>query len=199
MRDLNEVQLLRKVALLGVALITAALMLVSQSTAEQRDSLELAGWISIGICIIGRTWSGLYIAGRKNLLVVRCGPYSVVRNPLYLFSVLGAIGIGLSSGSLVYAVMLGAIVLTIFHLVVLQEEHFLSQTLGADYRRYLEEVPRWVPDLSAWEGASELQIRWRIVFRIFGDALFFALAIPLLEALERLQDGGFVPVLLRLP
>lgn len=38
-----------------------------------------------------------------------------------------------------------------------------------------------------------------LVTKIFFDALFFALAIPFFEVLERLQDNGLVPILLRMP
>lgn len=198
--DLSQVQRLRKAVLAGIALLLMAAAILSDAMAENLErKIELSGWLAIGICIVGRTWSGLYIAGRKNKSVVRFGPYSIVRNPLYVFSVVGAVGVGLAFGSLTAGFLLGLVVLVVFHLVLRQEEEFLSDRFGPDYRRYLAEVPRWVPDFSLWQEAEEVQVSPRVVIRIFLDALLFSLAIPLFEGLELLQNSGVVPVLLRLP
>ena len=79
--------------------IFAALMLFSQSYWQPdtpvHEALELAGVALIGVAILGRTWSSLYIGGRKNSVLVQYGPYSLMRNPLYTFSFIGALGIGL--------------------------------------------------------------------------------------------------------
>lgn len=198
--DLSQVQRLRKAVLAGIALLLMAAAILSDAMAENLErKIELSGWLAIGICIVGRTWSGLYIAGRKNKSVVRFGPYSIVRNPLYVFSIVGAAGVGLAFGSLTAGFLLGLVVLVVFHLVLRQEEEFLSDRFGPDYRRYLAEVPRWVPDFSLWQEAEEVLVSPRVVIRIFLDALLFSLAIPLFEGLELLQNGGVVPVLLRLP
>lgn len=198
--DLSQVQRLRKAVLAGIALLLMAAAILSDAMAENLErKIELSGWLAIGICIVGRTWSGLYIAGRKNKSVVRFGPYSIVRNPLYVFSIVGAAGVGLAFGSLTAGFLLGLVVLVVFHLVLRQEEEFLSDRFGPDYRRYLAEVPRWVPDFSLWQEAEEVLVSPRVVIRIFLDALLFSLAIPLFEGLELLQNSGVVPVLLRLP
>ena len=56
--------------------------------------IEKAGLALIVICILGRTWCTLYIGGRKKRELINKGPYSVVRNPLYFFTTIGAAGIG---------------------------------------------------------------------------------------------------------
>ena len=52
--------------------------------------LFLVGCLCVGAAMAGRMWCAQYIAGYKNDVLVREGPYSVCRNPLYFFSFLGA-------------------------------------------------------------------------------------------------------------
>ena len=70
--------------------------------------LEAAGLLLIVAAVFGRFWAGLYIYGYKNDRIVTKGPYSIVRNPLYFFSFLGALGISISSKNLiVFALIMG--------------------------------------------------------------------------------------------
>ncbi len=76
------------------------------------------------VCILGRTWTSLYIAGRKIEQFVTEGPYSVTRNPLYFFSILGGAGrggAGAQLGSIVSGLVFGVLAWMVFYVVVLQE------------------------------------------------------------------------------
>ncbi|MGE0726076.1 MAG: isoprenylcysteine carboxylmethyltransferase family protein [Alphaproteobacteria bacterium] len=200
---LSRVQHRRKrmLALLAVPLV--ALVAVTRSWGEAdgvaHHFVEAIGWFAIVACIIGRTWCTLYIGGRKKAELVRRGPYSIVRNPLYLFTLAGAVGIGLSTGSVLLGAGLGLVVFLVFDSVIRREERWLADQLGADYRAYLAEVPRWWPRLGRWRDDRSLTISPALVAGTFKDAALFALAIPALEILESLQDWGIVPVLLLLP
>ena len=55
--------------------------------------LWLMGWLFVGVGAMGRIWYSIYISGYKNNKLVMEGPYSLCRNPLYLFSYLGGVGI----------------------------------------------------------------------------------------------------------
>ena len=57
------------------------------------------------VCIVGRAWCSLYIGGRKKAEIVDRGPYSISRNPLYVFSFMGAFGVGAQTGSVTLACM----------------------------------------------------------------------------------------------
>ncbi len=201
MPNLARVQLVRKSVLVATSLLAFATMLVTHSVAENMPRLiiERTGWAAIAACILGRTWCALYIGGHKNKSVVQLGPYSIVRNPLYVFSVVGGFGIGLSSGSITFGFILGFMVFAVFHVVIGHEERFLVSKRGVDYHRYLAEVPRWLPNPLLWKDAEILKVSPQIVMRIFVDTLIFALAIPFFEVLERLQDAGVAPILMRLP
>ncbi|MBI4274791.1 MAG: isoprenylcysteine carboxylmethyltransferase family protein [Rhizobiales bacterium] len=184
--------------MVGVALaaVTAS---ITPSGGKMHELIEWVGIVFIVICIMGRTWSSLYISGRKNTELVTIGPYSITRNPLYFFSSLGAAGMGAQMGTIVMALIFGAIAWIVFYFVVLQEERLLSHTHGKSYRDYMTKVPRFLPRLSLWRDNSTLMIRPPGVLMTFADALMFLIAVPVAELLETLQETGVVPILMVLP
>lgn len=201
--NIATVQTIRKIVLaLGIA---AGVFVFAVTDARHvtgsaaHELIEWAGFVLIAICILGRTWSSLYIGGRKIEELVMVGPYSIMRNPLYFFSILGATGVGAQSGSIVIALICGAIALTVFYVVVKQEEKVLLGRYGESYRAFMERVPRFLPKPSLWTDEPTLTIRPPRVLMTFADALVFLLAIPLAEGFEYLQDLGMLPVLLTLP
>ncbi len=79
--------------------------------------------------------------------VVRAGPYSVVRHPIYTGIALHFLGLSLASGSLV--VLAGTLFAAIPALYqrASAEELLLRETLGDAYDRYARDVPMLVPFL----------------------------------------------------
>ena len=201
--DLSALQKVRKRRLaVGAVLLFALLVLLasrSPSDAFAHRAVAASGLAFIILCILGRTWCALYIGGKKRREIVTVGPFSVVRNPLYIFSMFGATGVGLLTGSLV----IGAVVLTctifVFRSVVRAEETFLLQTFGDSYSRYCDQVPRWIPRFAGWRDVREIVVRPKLVLVTFRDACLFLVAVPLFDQIDKLQVAGIVPVLLRLP
>ena len=136
--DLQRLQQKRKqVLIVGIAI---GVVLLATSDSHWRiawpnvhRSIQWSGLLMILICILGRTWATLYIGGQKQRELVTKGPYSVVRNPLYLFTLFGAAGIGALSGSLVMAVVCAGFATAVFLSVVRQEEQFLLATFPRDF------------------------------------------------------------------
>ena len=85
--------------------------------------------------------------GAKNDVVVRDGPFSVVRNPLYVFSFIAMMGIGLESRMYTVFVLLCGAYILYYPKVVKKEEEFLKAKFGEPYEKYMLEVPRWIPNL----------------------------------------------------
>lgn len=201
--DLGQVQRRRKRALVVCALALMAMFPVTASVygaeTAMHETVESAGFALILFCVLGRTWSALYIGGRKRRTLVIEGPYSLVRNPLYLFSVVGAGGIGMTTGSVAFGLAFAMVAFLVFDSVVRSEETWLKATFGANFEAYAAEVRRWRPRLSAWRDAHEVLVRPRLVLATFRDAVPLLLALPLSEAIDHLQEAGYLPVLLRLP
>jgi len=197
------VQAIRKIVLFCAIAIGVFIFAVSTSPYPSAGTIhELIEWIGIVlivVCILGRTWSSLYIGGRKIDQLVTTGPYSISRNPLYFFSILGATGAGMQVGSVVLGLICGALAAIVFIVVVLQEEQLLAGRYKKRYRDYMNSVPRFIPDPRRWRDDKTLTIRPPRVLMTFADALMFLLAVPLAEGFEYLQEAGAIPVLFHLP
>jgi len=200
---ITRVQTVRKAVLLAGLIAGVALVAVTNSTyppgERTHETIEWVGIVLIVTCILGRTWASLYIGGRKIDKLVQNGPYSVCRNPLYFFSVIGAAGIGAQVGSITLALLCAVIALLVFAVVVVQEERLLRERHGAAFAEYSARVPRFLPNLRLWRDARTLTVHQLRVVRTFADALIFLLSVPAAEVIELLQEGGYLPVLLRLP
>lgn len=198
-----SVQLIRKAILLLVVLCAIVLFAVGTCVYDHGHSMhhviKWTGVFAMVVCVLGRTWCSLYIGGRKIQDLVTAGPYSVVRNPLYLFSVLGAAGAGAQFGSILSGLFFGAVTLGVFRIVVGPEEKVMLRRHGKAFEDYRARVPRFLPDPRLWRDVPILTVRPRNVIETFGDALLLMLLLPMSEFFEHLQHSGMLPVLILLP
>jgi protein-S-isoprenylcysteine O-methyltransferase Ste14 len=200
---LQQLQRRRKQALRGLAAVCVLLLLVVESSWRASVPgllmvLQFLGLSLILLCIFGRTWCTLYIGGHKKRELIMAGPYSLVRNPLYVFTFVGTAGLGLLAGSFVLAVAFLAFAVAVFTPVVRAEEGFLADAFGDEFRSYAARVARFWPRFSRWEDAEELRVKPTLVVRTFADASLFLLAIPLIILKELAHASGWLPILLRL-
>jgi protein-S-isoprenylcysteine O-methyltransferase Ste14 len=163
------------------------------------ESIEILAFGLIALAVLGRTWCTLYIGGRKKREIVDTGPYSLSRNPLYVFSVVGALGIGMTTGSLGLGLLLAGFTFLVFDRVVRREEGWLAARFGEAYVRYRARTPRWLSPRACWRDAERLEVRPRLVLTTFRDASLMLLALPLVEAVEELHILWHLPALLQLP
>lgn len=87
---------------------------------------------------------------RKDRELARRGPYALCRNPLYLGTLVVQLGFGLLSGSFILTVLGFIFFLWLYHLVITHEERWLLGRFGKQYLAYMHEVPRLIPNLSAF-------------------------------------------------
>lgn len=200
--DLHKVQRIRKAVLLAGLVGAVGLAFVTQSFGGEtivHEGLEDVGLGLIVLCIVGRAWCSLYIGGRKKAEIVDRGPYSISRNPLYVFSFLGAFGMGAMSGSILLASLFLVIAILVFRSTVKREEVWLEREFGAPYRAYLARAPRFWPDFSKWSDRETLEIRPVFFLLTLRDGLVMLLAFPLFEWIEALQAAGWLTTVLQLP
>src|SRR5262249_59580439 len=137
--------------------------------------------------------------GRKPHGLSTAGPYSISRNPLYVFSIIGAVGIGAQFGAVSVAIFAGLCAWLIHILVVRQEERLLLAEHGEVYAKYAAEVPRFLPRFALWKNVDVLEVRPRAVTRTFVDACIFLAAVPVAAAFDLLHHLGLLRVFFRLP
>jgi protein-S-isoprenylcysteine O-methyltransferase Ste14 len=201
--NLTSVQSIRKGILLAFIVAGLVFVLVGDSRWPSgsflHEAIEFFGLGLIILCICGRMICTLYIGGKKIQSLVTDGPYSVVRNPLYTLSIIGAVGAGAQLGSFTLAIVTGAVVYLVFLLVILREEMVLADRFGVAYAEYIARVPRLFPKFSLWRDAEKVEVDPKLVRVTALDASIFLLSIPLAEGFEYLHDIGFLPTLISLP
>jgi protein-S-isoprenylcysteine O-methyltransferase Ste14 len=94
-------------------------------------------------------WLRGYAAGyvKKNAELTVTGPYAYTRNPLYLGSMMIAVGFAAASGRWLIPVVLAVLFLAIYIPTILSEEAFLS-TEFTGFEAYAAKVPRLLPRLT---------------------------------------------------
>lgn len=198
---LPRIQIVRKIVLAFAVVSFLLLFALTSSAREAGPTLDAFRWIgivAIVVCILGRTWCTLYIDGRKIEQLVTVGPYSVCRNPLYSFNILGVAGMAAQHGSLLLVAAFCTFTWLVFLVVAMLEESFLANMHGDMFADYVRSTPRFLPNPRLWRDVFTVTVRPPKILRTFGDGLCFLIPVPLDAVFERLQSAGLLPVLLRL-
>ena len=164
--------------------VIAALLLIPEKPFQTPASV----WAGVVVVVAGemlRLWAvhhiGVISRTRSERLgpLVTSGPFSSVRNPLYIGNL--ALWIGFTIAASINWLLPIVIVLLAFeyHAIVRWEEQLLESRIGDPYRDYLRRVPRWIPGLPARtaptvdpgsqtrrsaEGARAVRFSWRETF-----------------------------------
>ncbi len=105
--------------------------------------------------------------GAPELIVA--GPFSYVRNPLYVGNMMLYVGIGVMANALTPWLVLIAAVYFFFQysMIVSLEEEFLEKTFSTVFAEYKQHVPRFVPRLISYKHPAQAMQRsnWREAFR----------------------------------
>jgi protein-S-isoprenylcysteine O-methyltransferase Ste14 len=151
-----------------------------------------AGIVLIGFMI--RLWATKHIGRRmpwmkkKGKKLVRTGPYTIVRNPLYIGNIIIAGGLSVLS-ELAWFIPLAILYLfSAYHLVVLHEEKKLTERWGKDYLDYLKEVPRWVPKLKDLRQVKGGGFKWMDAIRSEIPSVYVILFSMVVFALKEMLE-----------
>lgn len=109
-----------------------------------------------------RLWASGHI--EKTRWLATGGPYRHTQHPLYLGSVLIALGVAVASAHPAVVVAAAAYLLAFFPFVLRDEQKFLHERFGSDYDRWAAQVPFLIPCLVP-VGPQATRFEWRRVRR----------------------------------
>ncbi len=157
------------------------------------QALSLFGWGLVGIGALGRIWCAVYIAGYKNETLVTSGPYSLCRNPLYFFSMAGAVGVGLATETLLIPAMVLLFFAIYYPDVIQKEEDRRKNRHPLAYLNYFEKVPAFIPRFGRLNEPATYVVNPVIFKRHLMDAIWFIWLCGLISVLTRLHSVGILP------
>jgi protein-S-isoprenylcysteine O-methyltransferase Ste14 len=160
--------------------------------------LFFSGLLLVGIATIGRLWCSLYISGLKNTALVTVGPYSITRNPLYLFSFIGFAGVGLATETITLALVMVAFFAAIYPFIIRREEGSLHNRFGKSFADYCALVPRFLPRFSRYVEPPTWSVDTRRFRRSMLEVIWFVWLVALIELVEAIHELGFAEPWIRL-
>lgn len=172
--------LLLAVALSGGRTFDAAAGLAAQA----------AGFALVVAGTLWRMWASVFIAGRKDVELVDTGPYARCRHPLYFGSLVAAIGLGLSTRSLVLAIAVPLSMAALAGFAMRREEDLLAGRFGSQWQDYRRRVPALWPRSGRIPATARRDIAVDVYFKAFLDAATVFGLWLLVVALDGLRSMG---------
>ncbi|HNY49956.1 MAG TPA: isoprenylcysteine carboxylmethyltransferase family protein [Smithella sp.] len=160
--------------------------------------LFFLGAILVGIASMGRLWCSVYIAGYKTGHLVTQGPYSMCRNPLYFFSLVGGLGVGFASETLLIPLLILIAFVAYYPFVIKSEEAELIVKHKSEFENYLKSVPMFFPNTSLLKEPEEYIVKPRIFRQHMFDTLLFIWLLGALVVIKELHELKIIPTLFKI-
>lgn len=183
--------------LFAAAILALLLLTGSHWEAHTRlaELFTVAGLVLVGLAVVGRLTCAIYISGRKTTELVVDGPYAWTRNPLYFFSLLGTLGLGLVTKTFTVPLLLVGFFALYYLPVILSEERRLAQAHGEAFARYRASVPRFFPRRPQRPRPATVEISPGIFRKHGNSAIWFVWATALVILLQTLRHLELLPTL----
>jgi len=158
--------------------------------------LFFIGIILVAIASLGRMWCSYYIAGYKDKKLITKGPYSVCRNPLYFFSMIGVVGVGCATETFTFPIVFIILFALYYSFVITSEEKHLKQLFGVEFEEYTKKVSAFSPKLSTFAEPERYSVNLVVYRRHIFSALWFIWIVGILEVIEGMREIGLFTSLL---
>ncbi len=163
------------------------------------DLMFLVGLMLAAAGMVGRIWCLVYSSGYKSSQLVTAGPYVISRNPLYFFSLVGLVGIGLSTATITLTVFVIVFFWAVYPSVIHGEEAFLREKFGASYTDYCDRTPRFFPSWGLLTEPDHYEVRPKTLRQSLGGVLWFIGLPALIHLLMELRELGIIGWVALLP
>ncbi len=186
-----------------IAVVLIAIIALSNSEWEETipavsTLLFFIGIFLVAIASLGRMWCSLYIAGYKTEVLITKGPYSICRNPLYFFSLIGAMGVGFASETTLIPTILFIVFMLYYPMVIHSEEKELQSLHGEKFEKYAATTPKFFPKLSCLTEPEKYIVNPIVFRKHMFSALWFVWLAGILEIIEELHELKMLPVLFKI-
>lgn len=139
-------------------LLTAVFLVLALPTVT---TMLIGGAIAlVGLWI--RAWSAGHIRKFEKLAV--SGPYAYTRNPLYLGSLLLAVGFTVAAGVWWLGLLSAGLFIGIYLPVMRVEEEDLRRGFGEEFDEFAKNVPLFLPRLTPWK-KSDLKFDFELYLK----------------------------------
>lgn len=163
------------------------------------DLMFLVGLMLAAVGMVGRIWCLVYSSGYKSSQLVTAGPYVISRNPLYFFSLVGLVGIGLSTATVTLTVFVILFFWAVYPSVIQGEEAFLREKFGERYTDYCDRTPRFFPSWGKLTEPDHYEVRPKTLRQSLGGVLWFIGLPALIHLLMELRELGIIGWVALLP
>lgn len=124
--------------------VTAGFVMLAAFAWFSRPTAASLAWgVPLSFCGLAlRAWAAGHLA--KNQRLAQSGPYAATRNPLYLGTLITALGLAVAGNSLGLALLFGALFVLVYLPAIELEEQHLTVIL-AGYSEFASRVPLLLP------------------------------------------------------
>lgn len=162
-----------------------------------RTSFGAITLLMVCVAAFGRIWATFFLGGNKNSSLVKEGPFSVCRNPLYVFTSFGALGIALESHQLPILVAVAFFMLIFYGAQIRREERDLARLFGQSYLDYMRTTPRFLPRFDRYRPPPpHMTSNSRLVRNAIRDNLWWLIVWYIVHASNFLKAPGLKIVVL---
>lgn len=157
--------------------------------------LDAVAYVLVVLGMLTRLWSTLYIGGRKDEELQTIGPYSIVRNPLYVGSALLGLGLSCISGNPLVLLLVVVYFTIQYRVTIRHEERALTTIFGEVFTAYMQRVPSFIPNFNLFDPTPPETVNLGPLYKEIRHSLFYLLIILIWQTVTALQTAGLMPVL----
>jgi protein-S-isoprenylcysteine O-methyltransferase Ste14 len=192
-----EIKRLNRLRLAGSLAAAPSIILVALCSTPHGLPAGLLTAVGSILVIAGlglRFWALGCIDGNKKRRLVDWGPYSYVRHPLYVGSLLFLVGFCVLAGSLTAAVLSGLIFLGLYLPAMRAEERLLAEQYGDRWREYCRSSGALTPKLGRHAPGTGMPFHIRRPYREAASLLaLLLLALGVSRIIHLVRQAQHLP------